>query len=52
MDNTILFVIIAALVVAGIFWLVIYSRKRGQRHIAETSIRPPETGVKTGPVER
>jgi energy-converting hydrogenase Eha subunit A len=52
MDNTILFVIIGAVVVAAIFWLVIYSRKRGRRHVAETSIRPPDSRVRTGPVDR
>ena len=52
MDNTVLFVIIAALVIGAIFWLVIYSRKRGQRHTAETSIRPPDTQTGGGQVDR
>ncbi len=46
MDNTILFVIISVVVVAGIIWIVIYSGKRGRKHLAQTSIRAQESRSK------
>ena len=48
MDNTILFVIIAAVVVGFIFWIVIYSGKRGRKHLAQTSIRTQQSHTGTG----
>ena len=44
MDTSIMFpLIVAVLVLAGIFWLVIYSRKQSQKHTMKTSIKPPES---------
>lgn len=52
MDNTILFVIIGVVVVGVIFWIVIYSGKRGRKHIAQTSIRAQESQTRTGQADR
>ena len=52
MDNTILFVIIAVVIVAGIIWIVIYSGKRTRKHLAQTSIRAPESASRTGETDR
>ena len=43
MDNTILFVIIAVAILAGIIWIVFYSGKRTRKHLAQTSIRPQDS---------
>lgn len=42
MSSTIIYTLIAITAVAGIFWLVIYSGRRGQEHRERTSIKPPE----------
>ena len=42
MDNTMILILIAILSVAGIFWLVIYSARRGQEHRERTTIKAPE----------
>lgn len=49
MNNTILFVIIGAAILAGIIWIVFYSGKRTRKHLAKTSIRPQDshTGTET-----
>jgi small neutral amino acid transporter SnatA (MarC family) len=52
MDNTILFVIIAVVIVAGIIWIVIYSGKRTRKHLAQTSIRAQESRSKTGETDQ
>ncbi|HKO97171.1 MAG TPA: hypothetical protein VJU86_09280 [Pyrinomonadaceae bacterium] len=36
------FILIAILVIGGIFWLVIYSGRRGEKHRERTSIKPSE----------
>lgn len=47
MDIGIVFALImAVLFLGGIFWLVVYSRKQGQRHTMQTSIKPPESETK------
>jgi preprotein translocase subunit YajC len=47
MDTGILFaLVIAVLFIGGIFWLVIYSRKQGQKHTMQTSIKPQESQTK------
>ena len=43
MIKTAIFVLIAIVVIAGIFWLVIYSGRRGERHREKTSIKPSES---------
>jgi len=43
MTNTAVFILIAIVVVAGIFWLVIYASKRGEKHRLKTSIKPPDS---------
>jgi len=43
MDNTMILILIAILSVAGIFWLVIYSARRGQEHRERTTIKAPES---------
>lgn len=39
METSTILIIIAALVVAGIFWIVIHSRNSGQKHVMQTSIK-------------
>ena len=47
MDNTIIFtLVVAVIVLGGIFWLVVYSRKQSQKHTMKTSIKPPESKSK------
>jgi len=46
MDISIIYILVAVLVVGGIFWLVMSSRKQGQKHIMQTSIKPQETREK------
>jgi hypothetical protein len=47
MDTSIIFpLVVAVFVLAGIFWLVIYSRKQSQKHTVQTSIKPPESQSK------
>lgn len=44
MDTTIVVaLVLAVIVLGGIFWLVVYSRKQGQKHTKQTSIKPPES---------
>jgi preprotein translocase subunit SecG len=43
MDNAVIFsLVVAVIFLAGIFWLVVYSRKQSQKHSLQTSIKPPE----------
>jgi hypothetical protein len=42
MSSTIIYLLVGIMAVAGIFWLVIYSGRRGQEHREKTSIKPPE----------
>jgi preprotein translocase subunit SecG len=47
MDTGIVFALVmAVLFIGGIFWLVIYSRKQGQKHTMQTSIKPQESQTK------
>lgn len=43
MSNTAIFIFAAILVIGGIFWLVIYSGRRGEKHRERTSIKPAES---------
>lgn len=43
MSNTAIFILIAIIVVGGIFWLVIYSSRRGEKHRQRTTIKPPDS---------
>ena len=43
MSTTMIYTLVAIMAVAGIFWLVIYSSRRGQEHREKTSIKPPES---------
>jgi hypothetical protein len=43
MSTTMIYTLVAILAVAGIFWLVIYSSRRGQEHREKTSIKPPDS---------
>ena len=43
MSNTAILIIVAIVVVAGIFWLVIYSSQRGEKHREQTTIKPPDS---------
>lgn len=43
MSTTVIYTLVAILAVAAIFWLVVYSSRRGQEHRAKTSIKPPES---------
>ena len=43
MSTTMIYTLVAILAVAAMFWLVIYSSRRGQEHRERTSIRPPES---------
>lgn len=40
--------VVAAVVLGGIFWLAVYSRKQNQKHTKQTSIKPPESQSKRG----
>ena len=40
MSNTAIFILISIVVIAGIFWLVIYSGRRGEQHREQTTLRP------------
>lgn len=44
MSNTAILILITILAVGVIFWLVIYSGRRGELHRQRTTIRPPESG--------
>lgn len=39
MSNTAIFILIAIVAIAGIFWLVIYAGRRGETHRQKTSIK-------------
>lgn len=43
MSNTAIFILIAIVVIGGIFWLVIYSGRRGEKHRETTSIKTSES---------
>jgi hypothetical protein len=43
MSNTAIFILIAIVVIGGIFWLVIYSGRRGEKHRQKTTIKPPDS---------
>jgi hypothetical protein len=43
MSTTVIYTLVAILAVAGIFWLFVYSSRRGQEHRQKTSIKPPES---------
>jgi preprotein translocase subunit YajC len=43
MSNTAIFILIAIVVIGGIFWLVIYSGRRGEKHREKTSIKTSES---------
>jgi hypothetical protein len=43
MSTTAIFILITILVIGGIFWIVIYSGRRGENHRQKTSIKPPES---------
>ena len=42
MTNTAILILISVLAVGAIFWLVIYSGRRGEMH-RQTTIKPPES---------
>ena len=41
MSTTVIYTLVAIMTVAGIFWLVVYSSRRGQQHRERVSIKPP-----------
>lgn len=43
MSNSAVLILITILAVGAIFWLVIYSSRRGEMHRQKTTIRPPES---------
>jgi hypothetical protein len=43
MNNTAIFILVAIVVIGGIFWLVIYSGRRGEKHRQRTTIKPPDS---------
>jgi hypothetical protein len=43
MSTTVIYTLVAIMAVAGIFWLVVYSSRRGQEHREKTSIKPRES---------
>jgi hypothetical protein len=49
MSTTVIYTLVAIMAVAGIFWLVVYSSRRGQEHREKTSIKPPESRGASGP---
>ena len=42
MSTTVIYTLVAIMAVAGIFWLVVYSSRRGQEHREKTTIKPPQ----------
>lgn len=42
MSTAMMYTLVAIIAIAGIFWLVVYSSRRGQEHRERTSIKPPE----------
>ena len=49
MSNTAIFILIATIVVGGIFWLVIYSGQRGEKHRQRTTIKPSDSHRESHP---
>jgi len=43
MSNMAILILVAIVVSAGIFWLVIYSGRRGEQHRERTTIKPPDS---------
>jgi hypothetical protein len=43
MSNTAILILVAIIVVGGIFWLVIYSSRRGENHRQRTTIKSPDS---------
>lgn len=43
MSNTAILILITIVAVGGIFWLVIYSGRRGEMHRQKTTIKAPES---------
>ena len=43
MSTTVIYTLVAIMAVAGIFWLVVYSGRRGEQHREKTSIKPPQS---------
>ena len=43
MSNSAILILISIVVVASIFWLVIYSSRRGETHRQKTTIKVPES---------
>ena len=43
MSTTVIYTLVAIMAGAGIFWLVVYSSRRGQEHREKTSIKPAES---------
>lgn len=43
MSNSAILILITILAVGAIFWLVIYSRRRGEMHRQKITINPPES---------
>jgi len=41
--NIVYFFVTVPLLLGGILWLVVYSRKQSQKHTMRTSIKPPES---------
>ena len=44
MGNSAILILITILAFGAIFWLVIYSGRRGEMHRQKTTIRPRESG--------
>ena len=42
MSNTAVLILITIVAVGAIFWLVIYSGRRGEMHRQKTTLKPPE----------
>jgi len=49
MSTAAIVTLIAILALAGIIWLVFYSGRRGEKHRAQTSIKPDEPHGKGHP---
>lgn len=43
MSNTAILILITIVAIGAIFWLVIYSGRRGEMHRQKTTIKPPES---------
>lgn len=43
MSNTAILILITIVAVGGIFWLVVYSARRGEVHRQKTTIKPTES---------